>query len=77
MWSLCFSETVSLLLLTVHRRPQHLALTSVMWILGKVALHCMYAFISASNFRNLPAIQRVAALKMLQTLKTDTFMTQS
>lgn len=57
---------------------QHLAVTRCVftWLLGKVALHCMYGFISASNFRNLPAIQQVAVLKMLHTLKIDIFMTQ-
>lgn len=70
---------MSLLLLTVHRHPQHLAVMryAFMWMLGKVALQCMYVFISASNSRNLPAIQKVVVLKMLHTLKTDTFMTQS
>lgn len=46
MWNLYFSERVSLLLLTVQRHPQHLAVKryTFMWILGKVALHyvCLY-----------------------------------
>lgn len=46
-----------------------------MGILGKVALHCVYVFISASNFRNWP--YEVVVLEMLHALKIDTFMTQS
>lgn len=72
-------KRVSLLLLTIHKHPQHLAVMkyAFMWLLGKVALHCMYVFISASNFRNLPYRHRVVVLKMLHISKTDTFMTQS
>lgn len=45
-----------------------------MWMLGKVALQCMYVFISASNSRNLPAIQKVVVLKMLHTHIKDRYI---